>query len=487
MIGQFFRNAGVLISTEIALRIQAIIFMPLLTRYFGALNYGVWSQVGLIGGIFLPLIVMGTDSAILRFLPGRPVSDQKRLFSAWLIFLVATGIAACLLIVFFRREACLFLFGEAGEYEKFMPLVAANVFIGLLLSVFRNWFRLNNDAKTFSVTSIGQSLLGMIPAIAVLYFRERVYDLVLYGLACDFLVTLALALRTTLVYGWARPDFSIIPSLLKFGIPILPAGYAMWGLNYMDRVFLVKYGTLAEIGVYSVAYSLGYAVIQVFVNPIWLMYPNSAAQLYNQHDLAGLQQLFENTIKAILVLVTPMIIGLFVLGKPLVRLLATEEFSAAGPLISIITSGYLFLMLAAYYEVALGLAHKQYLSTVSMTIAVLVNLGLNILLIPKYTILGAAVATAIAFLVQLGFSFVVSQRYITLKTHFGFPLKVIAASVLTGTAAYACASFLPEKGLLTLLLPSLIGGITYCSILFGLRIIRTDTLRFVSRSVFNRG
>ena len=62
----------------------------------------------------------------------------------------------------------------------------------------------------------------------------------------------------------------------------MPAAYAMWALNVSDRVFLIRYRTLQEIGVYSLAYSLGYLSINLFFNPIWMMYPPAATKFWEE-------------------------------------------------------------------------------------------------------------------------------------------------------------------------------------------------------------
>ena len=64
----FFRNAAFLTMVEIILKLKGFIFIPLLTRYFGTINYGVWSQVGIVVSTVTPLLILGTDSAIFKYL-----------------------------------------------------------------------------------------------------------------------------------------------------------------------------------------------------------------------------------------------------------------------------------------------------------------------------------------------------------------------------------------------------------------------------------
>lgn len=70
MIRKYFKNAGLLAVTEGFLQLKGLLVIPFLTRHFGTLNYGVWSQVAVLINTVTPLIILGTDSAAMRLLPG---------------------------------------------------------------------------------------------------------------------------------------------------------------------------------------------------------------------------------------------------------------------------------------------------------------------------------------------------------------------------------------------------------------------------------
>jgi O-antigen/teichoic acid export membrane protein len=85
-------------------------------------------------------------------------------------------------------------------------------------------------------------------------------------------------------------------------------------------------------------------------------------------------------------------------------------------------------MLASFGDVALGLVYRQHPATASMALAVVVNFIFNILLVPKYGITGAAVATLAAFSVQLAFSSIMAARSGPFWRTFHGLYRVLAAS-----------------------------------------------------------
>src|SRR5262249_13865315 len=92
------------------------------------------------------------------------------------------------------------------------------------------------------------------------------------------------------------------------------------------------------------------------------------------------------------------------------------------------------LMFASFGDVALGLHYRQHLATISISLAVLVNLVLNFALIPPLGIMGAALATLGAFIAQFIFSTVMAMRSGPFWSSFSKPSRVVAASLLMALA-----------------------------------------------------
>jgi O-antigen/teichoic acid export membrane protein len=177
-------------------------------------------------------------------------------------------------------------------------------------------------------------------------------------------------------------------------------------------VFLAQYGTLFDIGVYSVAYNIGYALIGVIFNPIWVMYPSAAAEMYNTNRIRELQQLFRYSTTAALALLVPAMAGLWLYARPLLALLTTPDFVQGADYAVLITIGYAALMMAGYYEISLGLVGKQSLATVSLAAAAVLHIGLNFLLIPAMGIGGAALSTLLSFAFQYALIWYLGSRVI---------------------------------------------------------------------------
>ncbi|MGB9115075.1 oligosaccharide flippase family protein [Bradyrhizobium sp.] len=433
MIQKFFRNAGVMAVAEMIARIKGVIVLPLLTRHLGPLDFGVWSQVSMIALLLSPLLSLGSEQGMLRILPGLPFEKQYRMFLAWMLAALGGAAIFAALLILANSPVSVVIFGDA-EYKRFVVLAAASLFTTLLPNAARAWLRIQNDGNTLAAATVAQAMLGIVAVLSAIGLGAHVYGLVLLTLVGDLLlgvIFLALIVRRS---GWFIPDFSILRPAVKFGLPLLPAAYAIWGLNWMDRLFLVHFQTLQDIGIYSAAYGLGYMIIQVFVNPIWALYPNSVAELHNRGDSAGVDRLLHTISYGILILSVPAIAGLWALCEPIMTVVAGPAFRSGALVMPVVALAYLFHMLASFGDVAVGLTYRQHLATASIVVAVIANGSLNFLLVPSFGIMGAAFATLGAFFVQLVFSTLMAARSGPFWRSFNELYRISAAAAIMALA-----------------------------------------------------
>lgn len=454
----FWKNAGIMATAELFLKLRALVMMPFITKYFGTVNYGVWSQVSVIVALVSPLVFLGMDNSIARFLPGKPADRQKEVFSGFFLFGLCSGVFLLLIILVAKQDIASVFFGQGQEYAAFVGLGGINVVSTSLLWSVRMWFRVQNNAKALVLLTVLSNLLQFAVLIYILVNGLGLYELVLLTVIGDFFVIFIYAAFFLKDAVFTRPDFSWLKPYIKFGIVLLPSGYAVWALNVADRLFLVKYQTLNEVGIYSIAYTLGYTLIQVLVNPIWSLFPTTAAELYNQSNFVSLQKIFSQSLKLICWLIFPAIFGFALVGQCLMNLITTEAFGAGYLAVPIILAGYLFFMLSAYFEVILALRNKPHLSTLLSVVAAITNVALNFLLIPSYSYMGAAIATALSFALQLGLSIWFASRERIISIDWSTLNRILFSALLMSIVVAIARPMVQEfSDLLKLIFSSIIG------------------------------
>jgi O-antigen/teichoic acid export membrane protein len=432
---RFFRNAGILAIAELVARAKGLFVIPLLTHHLGAVGYGAWSQVSVLVALVVPVLFLSTDGAVIRFLPGNAIEDQREEFAGWALVVTALSVASIPVIIAFRGRIGPLLFSNADHFDSLVVLAAMSVAVAVVIAVLRTWARVRDDANMLAAMTIGASIENLATIVLVLVRGWGSYELVLYGIWGDVALIAVIAPWLVARHGIAAPRFDSLPRFVRFGLPLVPAAYAMLGINAMDRLFIVHYESLGDVGPYSLAYSLGYLVIQLVVNPIWTMFPNAAAALYNEDRHDEVRRLFERTLGTTLVVTLPAIALTAVLGREIIAAVAPPSFAKAAPVIAIVMAGYLLHIVASYYEIYLHLNGRQGLGSVAIGIAVAANAALNFALIPTWGILGAAIATTVAFGVQTVATMAFARRFRSPTDGLDFVGRIaLAACAAAGVA-----------------------------------------------------
>jgi O-antigen/teichoic acid export membrane protein len=458
----FWKNAGVMATAEIFLKLKAFIMMPFITKYLGTLNYGIWSQVMVIVSVFSPLVFFGMDNSLARFLPGKPLAEQKKEFTGWLIFGLFNSLMILAIIACSRHWFSIIFFGGNDDYPLFVLLAGINVISTALLTGIRNWFRIQSRALAIVFLTVLQNLMQMLVLILILINQLGLHELVLWSLVTDFSIVLGYIVYLYFKDVFKKPSLSWLKPYFRFGVVFLPAGYAVWVLNSLDRVFLAHYHTLEDIGIYSIGFTFGYTLIQMIVNPIWNLFPTRAAELYNQNNIDELNILFNQSIKFICWIIFPSILGLALIGDSLLAIITTNDFVDGYLVIPIILTGYLFLMLSAYFEFIVILKNKPWLSTYFTLTACFVNVALNFILIPRFSYMGAAIATMLSFLVQLILSVIFALKENLIVIEIVSLRKIILSSSIMFALVLCLKLFLYYKtSSVSLIILSLAGMVLY--------------------------
>lgn len=399
MKNKITNHSLMLFAAEILLKIKAFVLIPLLTKNLGNIDYGAWAQVNMINTVLLPIVLLGTDSSILRFLPGKTKLKQQKVFSTWSFFLLISSIISFIVIIASANFWNQLYFNNDENYYNLIIIAAFNIIIIVLFNAIKIYYRLQNKFNKYALMIVSQGVLNFIGVTAALYFYKTLLCVVVFTLISDVLVLLFFGYKIfSIRYFVLKTKYLNI--LLRYGYVLIPASYAMWILNSIDKIFIVQNFGLAEVGVYSLSYSLGYLIIQLFVNPIYTIFTSISSTLYNSGKLDMLLKL-EKYSKSFISLVVGACAAIVIyVGQDIILVVSSKDFVQGWSIVPIIALAYMMHMIASYGIIKLGLINKQYYNSISIMLACVVNIILNFYLVPICGINGAAIALLGAYSCQ---------------------------------------------------------------------------------------
>jgi len=428
MLKKFFKNSLIISLSEVLVQLKGLIFIPLLTNEFGPLDYGVWTQVSVLVSLFLPLTIAGTDSSFIRFVPGLKEKPSKKIFVGWLIIITLSTVIICFFYKFFHIHIFTIFFGNQKVINEYYLPAIFLIVNSVYLQAFITWYRTINNAKMLAFIKTTQAVFLTIALCLMFFTGKGVLSLVYYTLLAETTLLFIIILCFIIKNGINKPDFSYVKKFFYFGLPLIPLSYTTWGLNYADRLFLVKYCSLEDVGVYSLMYSISYIFIAIFINPIWVLYPAKAAELNNSGLRKELQQFFEKICGSMIYFTFPLVPLITIFAEPLLSIIISKEFLNNCDIIFYIIGGYILHMLGSFYLFSFELINKQYMSTIAGLITVFINVSLNFVIIPNYGIFGAAITTFIAYFLQFLFAVIFVEKNKLLQSNYLGGLKILLAS-----------------------------------------------------------
>ena len=217
------------------------------------------------------------------------------------------------------------------------------------------------------------------------------------------------------------------------------AAQAMGLLNYnFDSVLLGFLSTARTVGLYNAAYKPVTIALALPLTYFIGLFP--ALSRTHAEGPAVFRPLVERSLRLSALMVVPLAVGGTLLAQPIILLLYGANYAQSAQVLSILIWSAVLVILRGSYRHSLIAAGHQGLDLRCAILASCVNVGLNLLLIPRFGMIGAAAATVAGDAVWFVMAFVSFERRVMPLN----PLPYVARPVLAGAAMAACLLLLPS-------------------------------------------
>jgi len=440
--GRLLKDVAVYATGDLILRAGAVISMPLYTRLLSPEEYGLWGGAVTVASLLQGILILGCDSAYARwFFQAKTESDRRVLTSTLLLFLAGWSACAVALLVPFRGLLSQWMF-DSPAFGNLIAMGLSTIPVTLLnfiaAQALRNQFRgllLVLQNAVYTGMSIGLSLsliLGMKMGVLGIFAGSLLAGLI-------FLPVRLLSIRPLL--GFCL-DARLLKSLLSYGLPFVPATLAYWIFSGSDRILLARLSSLDQVGYYSAA-SVGMGVLVMLNSALGQAWSPHAIQLYEHHREQS-PVIYGRTLTYILALFGSLSVGAATFAPEALRLVATARFVPAAAAVGPLALGIMASASSQVTALGISLSHKTGHLGLHSWVAAVLNVGLNILSIPRWGLAAAAWSTAASYgYLTLAYG-ITSQRLVPMKYEFGR----IATIGLLAIGFTAGAGWLPSGKLL---------------------------------------
>jgi O-antigen/teichoic acid export membrane protein len=278
--------------------------------------------------------------------------------------------------------------------------------------------------------------------------------------------------------GWPQIKFAGLKNYLTYSVPMLPGDVLFWIVMASDRYFITHFLSISQTGIYSASAVLA-NLIGLLSWPIGIVLFPAVTRLWEQKDIVKVGSYFQYSLKLFLTLAVPAAGGLYVLSEPLLNVFTTSEFLVEGNLILLLAIGELFIGISVINEYQIFLVKKTKWLPLIYTIGAGTNAGINIVLIPKIGIFGAAISTIVSYSLLSVIITFWGRKMIDYKLDFGYALKVVLATIVM----IGCLWFIDFKGIIGVFALIIIGIVIYGLIIFLLRAFSRQDMAVIKEAL----
>lgn len=465
---------------DVVSKVIALALLPLYTRELTRADYGTAElllTVVILGSI---VVRLGLGEAFVRFHFLDEDLDRRRRLArtATGILLATTTLTAGAMAIWAGPVAELVL-GSDRPGEVRAAALGLWAFTNLELAYAR--LRVDERAREYALAALTNVALTVALTVWLVVVRdEGALGLLLGNFAASAVVLFGLWLRSARE-AFGAPDASMLPSMLRFGLPTVPAEVSVFALFFVDRLYLYRVAGEDEAGLYSLSIKLA-AVIIFTVRAFQYAWPPLAYSITDDEEARRVYA----RITTYYVFVTGVVVaGIALLGRWVVRLLAAPEFFAAHEALPWVALGWalygLFLVLVAMA----GRAQVTVRNLPAALAGLAANVVLLLLLVGPLGIAGAGIALCGAYAVMLVAMYALTRSLF--RVDFEWARLALVVAVAGGAAVVGelalpgdgLAGFLGRAGLLLAIVPVL-GVVGF------LRPGERDTIRGLAARVLRR-
>lgn len=427
---RILQHSGIYFLARVAPGVMSVLSLSLFTRILDQTEYGLFVLVMAGADLLDAFLVQWLSWTLVRYAAKYEVKREvfySTILAAFVVILVPAG--------FVTGGACLF-------WSDTLPIPL--ILIGYVYFVLNGWFELNLQRRRASLSPVRFGILDAMRAFLSVGFAVLFAWLGMgaYGVVLGYAIgrlapTLVMRLH---IWKGSLPwqyDRALLIKLFAFGLPLGVSVALGFMVNFSDRLLLGWLKGPEVAGMYGAGYDLAYRFLVAVTTVIHLAgYPLIVKALETGGLTAAKEQL-EQHFALLLGMAGAGALFFTIMSHEMADLLLGAAFrESSAMVIPWVAIGFLLSTLRGfYYNYAFQLGERTLLQVWVGVVPAVLNIGLNLILIPRMEMLGAVVASVISFSVALVLSIIIGRWAFPMP----FPVK---DSLKMATALLAWAGVL---------------------------------------------
>lgn len=376
---------------------MSFITLPILTRIFTPSDYGVIEATSTLLSIVAIVATLSLDSAAQRsYFDYTPDHERERrvVLSSALWPMVAWS-AILTVAILLARDALSEAMFDTDRYANVIALATVAFPFGVASTLFLEVMRLRQQPMRYVIAS----WVTAAASVSLILYLVAVRDRGLEGFYAAGVITAV----PTLVLVYLLAPRAVLPTvdwhelkrMLAYALPLIPVAATSWGLQFVDRFFLLAFSNLQELGLYALGVRLS-NVLLLAVTAFGFAWSPFVLDLFSRSPEE------EKVIRAraLTNVAFALALGavcLSIYAREFFETVTGSAFADAYKVVAILCAGIFALGLNGVTMTGISIMRRTRYFAQYAVYTALLNLALNFALIPPFGAVGAAIATSLSF------------------------------------------------------------------------------------------
>jgi len=440
---QFFYHTLVFGFGGILAQLVPFILFPLYTNYLSPAEYGILDVIQRASGLINTVMMIGgIRLAALTFYRQAKTEEERHKVAVTISLTLWLFVAGAIVLVgIFSRQ--IDMLTKIGDL-KLLTFGVATALLESLIIVPMALTQARLESVRFVLTNLAMLLARLVLCIYfVVWLELGCYGVLLSQCWVCVVFGILLMLRELRI-GSICPDFTKWRDIFQFCWPFIPTGIIWFMIQYSDRYFLTHYGPYeslgmahAAIGLYSLAFQIAGIADCLSSTPMGRVW---AAQMYDVYKHPDAKDRFGAFALRIMFVHMFVVLGLCIFAREAITAICAPSFFPAAFLVPIAGIQLCLSVFMGQMECTYYITKKTHYKTINCIVVLPCIIGFMALLVPKYGIMGAAIASTSAAVINTVATYFITQRLFAVR----YPFQRMAILITLAVACYFLSTLFGE-------------------------------------------
>lgn len=461
------KNYAYNLSYQLLVIILPIITTPYVTRVFSSDDLGTYGYFNSIVTYFILLATLGIANYGTKVISGHRKEIEKNF---WGIYTLQLGATVLSLTLYGLLCLTLLIMQNPVAYILGLSLVSKGLDISWL-------FQGLEDFRKITVRNITVKLVGVI---SIFLFVKSADDLYLYVFLLtifELLGQLSMWLPAREFIGRPHFDLEYAKHHLKPVILLFLPQVAISLYVTLDRTMLGALASTKDVGIYDQALKLVNILLTLVTSLGSVMLPR-VANLLATGDHRAVNKMHELSFLIYNLVIFPIIAGMLIVNGDFVQFFLGKDFQDARFAIAIMIFRMFFIGWTNIMGIQILIPHnknKEFM--ISTTVPAIISVGLNLLFLPKFGYIGAAIVSVLTEAFVWGIQLFFTRSYLKDISVLNTLFKIIGASCVMYGVLRCLKTVLSFSPTLNVMIYAILGVIIYCVCIFAFKVVRIKDLK----------